>query len=160
MVIMKSKVLKKVVVLIIILLLAVTVIPACKQEIQAVPLDNSLYSIDDGIITISLDHVEELSNIGGWINIERDIPTSGGPEATRLTIIVIRTGSDQYIIASRKNNKGWWLTYDPERKLLISSDGKRRFDIDGSVIGNKPKQPLAIHSYTLKDSILQVELGN
>jgi hypothetical protein len=104
--------------------------------------------------------LDELSNIGSWINIERDIPTDGANEMIHRTIIVIRTGSDYYTIASMKNHKGWWLTYDPEKKLLVSSDGKRRFNVDGSVIGDKPKKSLTIHSYTFKDGVLMVELNN
>jgi hypothetical protein len=155
---MKGKLLKKTMGLIVAVILAMTILPACTQEIQAIPLDSDLYSIEDGIMSISLDHVSELSEIGGWINIERDIPTGGEPVTIHLTIIIIRTSNDQYTIASKKNKKGWWLTYDPEKKLLVSSDGKRKFNIDGSVIGDKPKQSLTIHSYTLRDDDLLVEL--
>jgi hypothetical protein len=159
MVIMKGKLLKKAAALTVILLLAITVMPACKQEIQAVPLDSDLYSIEEGIMTISLNDVNELSEIGGWINIEKDIPTGEESKVVHLTIIVICTGKDQYVIASRKNQKGWWLTFDAEKMLLVSSDGKRKFQLDGSVMGDKPKQPLTVHSYTLKNGNLLIVLG-
>jgi hypothetical protein len=118
-----------------------------------------LYSIEEGIMTISLNEVGELSEVGGWINIEKNIPTGEESGTIHLTIIVVCTGKDQYVIASRKNHKGWWLTFDAEKKLLVSSDGKRKFRLDGSVMGDKPKQPLTIHNYTLKDGKLLIELG-
>lgn len=156
---MKSKLLKKAAILVTVFLLAMTLLPACKQEIQAKPLDRDLYSMEEGIMTISLKGVDELSEIGGWINIEKDIPTDEESRTVHFTIIVVCTGKDQYVIASSKNHKGWWLTFDAEKRLLVSSDGRRKFRLDGSVMGDKPKQSLTIHKYTLIDGNLLAELG-
>jgi hypothetical protein len=156
---MKSKSLKKVAILVTIFFLAMTAVPACKQEIQAIPIDRDQYSIEEGVMTISLNGVDELSKIGGWINIEKNIPTGGESGMVHFTILVACTGKDQYVIASRKNHKGWWLTFDAEKNLLVSSDGRREFRLDGSAMGDKPKQPLTIHEYTLRDGNLLIELG-
>ena len=157
---MKDPGLKKMFAAAMVMLMAMAALAACKQDIQAMPLGKDQYCIEGERITVSLAEVTELAETGVWINIESKIPSVDETGLIHCSIIVVCTGLDHYVVASRTNHKEWSLTYDPEKQILVSSDGKRKFNMDGSVIGEKPKQPLTIHTYTLEEGSLVIDIGN
>ena len=144
----------------VIALAAIMVLSGCTQEIQAAVLDKDQYRLEGEKIIVSLSDVSELSEVGGWINIESEVPAEDLSEDLHRSIIVVCTGECQYTVASCSNHKGWTLTYDHEKGLFKSSDGKRKFNMDGSVVGDKPKKPLKIFQHTLEEESLIINISD
>ena len=137
---------------------AILILSGCTRSIQAQELEKNLYSVEKERIIISIVGECGLSEKGDWINIASSDISSDIEEGLSRTLVIVCTGEEKFIVASQNNHKGWSLTYNDEEEIFVSSDGKRKFSLDGSVIGDKPKKPLKIHSYSIEDGRLLIDI--
>jgi len=105
------------------------------------------------ILSLSLDEVPELAEVGGSAAVRSDSDGS--------SLIIARTGKDEYVVASNEcTHREKPLGYDREAEVFVCASGKSRFRLDGAVVKGPAEKPLQMYRWQLSDGCLVIDLAS
>ncbi len=112
---------------------------------------NDKYSVKNNMISITLEQVPQLSNVGGALAI---VDGDAG-----IYLIIARTGENDFRVALNQcPHKGKRFGYDHDRCLFICASDKAKFRLDGSIIEGPVEDPLPIFKYQFTKNRLEIDL--
>lgn len=113
----------------------------------------SAYQRDGDTLSLRLDKVVNLSEVGGSAAIMSDSDGS--------SLVIAKTGKDEYVVASNEcTHREKPLGYDHEAELFICASGKSRFRPDGAVVEGPAENPLRMYRWQLHDGYMVIDLSS
>jgi nitrite reductase/ring-hydroxylating ferredoxin subunit len=119
----------------------------------ATKIGKDAYSVNGNTVSVMLEDMTELSEVGGTAAILND--------DEQIYVVIVRAGEDEYVVASNQcTHRGKALGYDDEEKQFVCASGKSRFRLDGSIVEGPAEHPLKIYDWHLEQGRLVVYLDD
>lgn len=117
----------------------------------ATEINNNAYIAEGKTVSIMLEHVPQLSQVGGSAAIVND--------ADKIHLIIARTDKDRFVTALNAcPHREKLLGYDHEARLFICASGKSKFRLDGYIVAGPAENPLRIYQSYLDQHRLTINL--
>jgi cytochrome b6-f complex iron-sulfur subunit len=114
-------------------------------------IDADAYLLEGNTVTVMLEKVPQLSQVGGAAAIAND--------REKVHLIIARTGEDKFTVALNQcPHREKPLGYDHQAGHFICSSGKSEFKTDGSIVKGPAEQPLPIYKWHLEQGGLIIDL--
>ena len=114
-------------------------------------IDANTYSLVGNTVTIMLERIPQLSQVGGSVAIRSD--------NDKIHLIIARTGEGNFVVALNEcPHREKPLGYDHKAGAFICASGKSEFGLDGTVLAGPAENPLPIYQWRVERDELIVDL--
>lgn len=116
-------------------------------------IDADAYSLDENLVTVSLDKVSQLSEVGGSAAIIDDI--------NQTHLIIARVAQNNFVVALNEcPHREKLLGYDHNAGYFVCASGKSKFRLDGSIVTGPAENPLRIYQSSVEGNRIAIDLRN
>lgn len=116
-------------------------------------IDAGSFSADGETVTLMLDKIPELSQVGDSAAVK-----SGDD---RIHLIIARTGADGFVVALNEcPHREKPMGYDHEAGRFVCATGKSEFELDGTCISGPVESPLPVYPCRLEQDSLIIDLAH